>query len=65
MTSNRSLFTGTLVAALVSVGLMTVPQIACAHGDEAPAQAGARMNEQKPWGIAGGATAARAGSRSS
>jgi uncharacterized cupredoxin-like copper-binding protein len=59
MTSNRSLFTGTLMAALVSVGLMSVPRIACAHGDEAHAKAGATKKEQKPWGIAGDATAAR------
>lgn len=59
MTSNRSLFTGTLMAALVSAGLMTVPQLACAHGDETHATAGAVKKEQKAWGIAGDATAAK------
>ena len=59
MTSNRSLFTGTLMAALVSAGLMTLPRIACAHGDETHAKAGPTKSEQKPWGIAGDAKAAK------
>ncbi len=59
MTSNRSLFTGTLMAALVSAGLMTVPRIACAHGDETHATAGPAKKEQKAWGIAVDATAAK------
>ena len=52
MTPNASLFTGTLVLALVSAALMTSPRIACAHGDETHA-AGPASKEQTPWGIAG------------
>ena len=60
MRSNRSVHSFTLAAALASGACLTTPQIACAHGDAAHAKAaGAVKKEQKPWGIAGDAKAAR------
>ncbi|MBK6862642.1 MAG: hypothetical protein IPG91_03270 [Ideonella sp.] len=35
MTSDRTLFTGTLAAALTSAAMLAAPQIACAHGETA------------------------------
>ena len=35
MTSDRTLFTGTLAAALTSAAMLVAPQIACAHGETA------------------------------
>jgi uncharacterized cupredoxin-like copper-binding protein len=58
MTSNRSLFAGTLMIALVGSLLLTTPQIACAHGDESHA-AGPVKKEQTAWGIAGDAKSAK------
>jgi uncharacterized cupredoxin-like copper-binding protein len=59
MTSNRSLFAGALMAAIASAGLLALPQVACAHGDQTHAKAGPAKKEQKAWGIAGDAKVAR------
>jgi len=60
MASNRKLFAGTLLSAVASASLVTVPQLACAHGDEThPKTVGVVAKEQKAWGIAGDAKAAR------
>jgi len=56
MRSTRSLTAMTL--ALTSAALMSVPRMACAHGDETHA-AGPAKKEQKPWGIAGDARAVK------
>lgn len=58
MASHRSLFTGTLMLALTSAVWLTLPQVACAHGDETHA-AGPVKREQTAWGIAGDAKAAK------
>ena len=58
MASHRSLFTGTLMLALTSAVWLTLPQVACVHGDETHA-AGPVKREQTAWGIAGDAKAAK------
>jgi uncharacterized cupredoxin-like copper-binding protein len=60
MRSTHKPFTGTLLSAVASAALLPTPQLACAHGDEAHAkEAGPVSKEQKAWGIAGDAKAAR------
>ena len=60
MTSTHRLFTGTLLSAVASAALLLAPLLACAHGDAAHAPAaGPVSKEQKAWGIAGDAKAAR------
>ena len=58
MQSKPTLATTKLLLALASAALMTLPRAACAHGDEAHA-AGPVRKEQKPWGIAGDASAVK------
>ena len=58
MRSRRTLTTTTLLLALGPAVLMTLPRLACAHGDETHA-AGPVRQEQKPWGIAGDARAVK------
>ena len=54
----RSLITMSSLLALSSGALLTVPRIACAHGEETHA-GGPSKKEQKAWGIAGDARAAK------
>ena len=59
MRSKPNLTTTTLLLALTSATLMTLPRVACAHGDETHAAAAPAKWEQTPWGIAGDAKAAK------